>query len=141
MIRGGFFEERPYLLGWVIAPGVGVRASQPELSAEIRFLVDTGSDLTVLSRRDCEGLLGVSVESLPSGRSSTGAGGAASTRTLRGILRFRHEDGLLSVFSLDLTVLESGLNTSLLGRDIMAFGERVINFPNRTLSLDLPTLA
>ena len=141
MIRGTFIDDRPYTFCWVTAPAVGVRASQPEVSAEIPLLVDTGSDLTVLSRRDCEDLLGISIELLPLGRRSGGIGGVTFTRSLRGIVRLRHEDGLLSVFSLDLTVPESGLGTSLLGRDIMAFGELAINFPRGIVSLDLPKVA
>ena len=111
------------------------------MSAEVLFLVDTGSDATVLSQRDCETRLGLLLTGLPAGPRSMGVGGVTDMRQLRAILEVTHDDGRLSVFSYDLLVAEAPFSTSILGRDIMSFGELVMNFPARVLTLDLPAVA
>ena len=70
-----------------------------------------------------------------------GVGGVTDMRQLRAILEVTHDDGRLSVFSHDLLVAEAPFSTSILGRDIMSFGELVMNFPARVLTLDLPAVA
>jgi hypothetical protein len=144
MIRGYFLERggtrRPFVTGLLDFPSLG-------RSLEVRLLVDTGADRSLLSPLDAR-RLGVDVDTLARGRQSTGVGGQRGTRTIEAILS-------LDSFSapLVLTILESPPGEplspipSLLGRDIIGLfalileqrTERVLLFtPAEADSIPLP---
>lgn len=118
MIRGHFFTR-----GGIWRPFVNAVFDFPSLgrSLDVRLLVDTGADRTILAPLDAR-RLGIDPRRLPLGQPSTGVGGRGTTRTIDAVLS-------LDSFStpLSLTVLEPPAGTtqilpipSLLGRDIIA---------------------
>ena len=121
MIRGYFRSvgsvRRPYVRGLIDIPKFDVTGM------EIRFVVDTGADRTVLGHNDAlrmVGLYGVDLTRLQVGRPSRGVGGMAATRVVPVVLGF-------DAFSTDmeLPILEPtdgqpiGI-PSLLGRDVLS---------------------
>lgn len=121
MIRGYFAvrgtTRRPVVDAVFHFPGISRH------TFEVRFLVDTGADRTVIAPLDAKRLereLGLDFTTLPKGQPSTGVGGQMETRTLEAVLT-------LDSFSrpLTLTILEPppGLMLpipSLLGREILS---------------------
>ena len=103
MIRGYFSprfgRQRPF----ITAPLEFPSASEPNRELVAHFLIDTGADRTVLARRDVEKLtdLGVVLEDLPPGPSSTGIGGRVRTRVIDAIIRLNSRRLPLAVVILE----------------------------------------
>ncbi len=139
MIRGYFSttggRNRPYVDGVFQFPG-GVT----DRSLEVRLLVDTGADRTLISPRDAGQMvrrLGIDLAALPRGAPGAGVGGQADTRTIEAVLTL----GNFSV-RLTLPILEPPPGPlppipSLLGRDIIShFALFMEERTNRVLLLE-----
>ncbi len=137
MIRGYFatagVRRRPFLDAVFSFPTLSDR------SFEVRLLVDTGADRTVLAPLDANRLqreLGIAITSLPVGALSRGVGGQMPTRIMAAVLT-------LDSFSapLPLTILEPPSSLlpipSLVGRDVLAhFALFLEERTNRVLLLE-----
>ena len=111
MIQGYFVEprRRPFIDGRFRFPGLD------NLSVDVRLLVDTGADRTILSPQDAESI-GIDITSLPLGAPGSGVGGQAPTRVMEAVLTIGN-------FSTTLTLPipeTSHPIPSLPGRDILA---------------------
>ena len=132
MIRGYILGGRPFVAGLVVVPAADP-AGNP-FRATVRFLVDTGADVTMLSPVDYEGRLGLALAVAPAGPLSQGVVGATATRLASGFLGLLHEDGGLSGFPLTFILPEvapgqRALEFSLLGRDVLSQGSLSMDFP------------
>lgn len=116
---------------------VDARGAPATASSDIPFLVDSGSERTILSRSNCESRLALPVTILPETAPLAGLGGEATTRYVQGAISFVHEDQRLSVFPLTFAVVD--LPFSLLARDVLSLGKLTIDFRERELTLELPT--
>jgi hypothetical protein len=121
MIRGYFLRRggrrRPFVHATLQFPTLDNQ------SLEVRLLIDTGADRTLLSPADAIRLgidSGLDFATLPQSAPSTGVGGQVNTRTIEAVLTLESFS-----MSLSLTILEpppGPLPTipSLLGRDILS---------------------
>ncbi len=120
MIRGRFLlargRRRPTITASLLIPSQGI-------SGEVDFLIDTGADSTLLGPYDAHAL-GIDVDRLGAGPTSTGVGGSVRTGTAGAHLILGHH-----TLDLDLWVLvpsgrrqQAALSQlpSLLGRDVLA---------------------
>ena len=121
MIRGYFSTQgtrrRPFIDAILQFPTLNGR------SLDVKLLVDTGADRTILSPLDARRLahrFALDLTTLPQGVPSTGVGGRSDTRTLETML-------ILDTFSLPilLTILDPPPGPlpripSLLGRDVLS---------------------
>ena len=138
MIRGYFSTQgtrrRPFIDAIRQFPTLNSR------SLDVKLLVDTGADRTLLSPRDARRLtrsFALDLTTLPTGMSSTGVGGQSNTRTLETVC-------ILDTFSLPtlLTILDPPPGPmpsipSLLGRDILShFALFLEERTNRVLLLE-----
>ena len=123
MIRGRFSSpragRRPFVVASVQFPASGNRR------LDVRLLVDTGADSTVLGPRDALRLgaeLGIDLSALPHGRALRGVGGLVQTRTIEAEVSFVGSPVLLPLpaLSMMLPVLPLRPVPSLLGRDLLA---------------------
>jgi hypothetical protein len=121
VIRGYFVPagsaKRPFVNGFVELPAQGLSLSVP-------FLVDTGSDRTLLSPRD---LMNAAValevlETLEHGEPSSGVGGAVHTRVIEAELTLGHYSQRLAlgVLAGPAGPAQSPTVPSLLGRDVLS---------------------
>ena len=120
MIRGevDYPSGAPYVEGLLDLPGLNV-------SAEITFLVDTGTDATSLLPYDLA-LLGVDYARLPGRQSrSEGIGGAVSAKKVPAVISFVGDRGNMYVYRMEISVLEPKAELSrwpsLLGRDLLRY--------------------
>ena len=113
MIRGYF-----YTIGNRSRPYVSATFRFPTLNSqrfEVRLLVDTGADRTLLSPLDAR-RIGIDITTLPLGSSSAGVGGQVPTRTVEAVLTIQYFSTPLT-----LTIPETPRPIpSLLGRDILS---------------------
>ena len=138
MIRGYFATQgtrrRPFIDAILQFPTLNSR------SLDVKLLVDTGADRTLLSPRDARRLtrsFALDLTMLLTGMPSTGVGGQSNTRTLETVC-------LLDTFSLPtlLTILDPPPGPmpsipSLLGRDILShFALFLEERTNRVLLLE-----
>ena len=138
MIRGYFSTQgtrrRPFIDAILQFPTLNGR------SLDVKLLVDTGADRTVLSPLDARRLahrFALDLTTLPQGVPSTGVGGRSDTRTLETML-------ILDTFSLPilLTILDPPPGPlpripSLLGRDVLShFALFLEERTNRVLLLE-----
>ena len=119
MIRGVFREERgrrrPFITARLLIPSQSI-------SGDIRFLIDTGADSTVLAPADVF-FLGVDVQRLPPSTPSAGVGGITRTASAEATITL----GRLT-YDLSLRILVPGREQqqalsripSLLGRDMLS---------------------
>ena len=121
MIRGYFRSvgsvRRPYVRGLIDIPTLDVTGM------EIRFVVDTGADRTVLGHSDAlrmVGLYGVDLTRLQVGRPSRGVGGVAATRVVPVVLGLEGFSANMELPILEPTADQPIGIPSLLGRDILA---------------------
>lgn len=139
MIQGYFRStgslKRPYVNGAVHLPDVGISG------IDIRFLIDTGADRTLLGHRDAlrmSRVYGVDLTQLRVGLPFRGIGGVSTKRyVVQAVLEF----GVFST-DLDLAILEPVHGQppsipSLLGRDVLVhFALFMEERTNRVLLLE-----
>ena len=120
MIRGVFREEagrrRPFVTARLSVPSLGT-------VGDVRLLIDTGADSTVLAPADAL-FLGVDVDSLPPGPPSTGVGGTMRTAYAEATVDL---DGLMLDVRLRILAPTTAAQRralaripSLLGRDVLS---------------------
>ena len=143
MIRGGFTFGRPVLRAVVVIPWADATGRPNEARAELTFLVDTGTDQTIICPRDYEVRLGLPLSAAPriSGRIA-GVGGSSAMRAIAGSVELQEEDGGWRSISLVLAIPESApnqppLQVSLLGADVWGLGVLTVDRPRGRLTLDL----
>lgn len=115
LVRGCFLttegRARPYLDATVRFPSI-------DKQLDVRLLVDTGADRTVLGAQDAA-RLGIDYAALPRGQDVGGLGGRVDTRVVDATVGFAHV-----VIPVAVTILETNpahvIVPSLLGRDVLA---------------------
>jgi Aspartyl protease len=122
MIRGYFhargLRRRPFVNAILSIP------SFAQKTLDIRLLIDTGADRTVLAPNDAERLaqqFGIDLAKLPNGMPSTGVGGRTETRTIEVVLSL--DTFVTTPFALTILEPPRGISLpipSLLGRDILS---------------------
>ena len=117
MIIGSFEEEgRPYVKAELFLPRL-------KISASVNFLVDTGSDNTIIHPFDIA-LAGIRVTDLRGLSSSRGIGGSSDAFVEDARLLFEDADGVTPyLYRLEIDIAKPDGNNqslpSLLGRDIL----------------------
>ena len=116
MIVGEFTDDgRPYIGGFVTLARLGVRG-------RVRFLIDTGSDTTIL-HSDAAADLDCPFDLLENPAEFISAGGALLYFMEPAVLSFNDSDGGTWEFEIDISVAKPGPLTdgldSLLGRDLL----------------------
>lgn len=111
-------------------------------STEVKFIVDTGADATVLAFADWTRIIAPAQrESLPRNSGAQSPGGLVQGSLTRATLRFRATDGLQHTVALDYVFLSlnraAGM-PSLLGMDVLMRGGLTLDGPSRQATLSLP---
>ncbi|MDE2785218.1 MAG: aspartyl protease family protein [Chloroflexota bacterium] len=108
------------------------------LSGQVTFLVDTGSDTTIL-HPDAAGDLGCPFDLLDNPAEFISAGGALLYYIEPAVLSFNHVDGGTAEFVIDISVAKPDPVTddlaSLLGRDVLNQVRMEYDFPRGSLAL------
>ena len=138
MIRGYFRSvgsvRRPYVDGLIDVPAFDITGM------EIRFVVDTGADRTLVGHRyalHMVRLYDADLTRLPMGPSSRGIGGVATTRVVRAVLAFEGFSTDIELPMLEPTDGQPIGIPSLLGRDVLShFGLFMEERTNRVLLLE-----
>lgn len=111
-------------------------------STEVEFIVDTGSDATVLAFADWTRIIAPEQqESLPRNAGAQSPGGLVQGSLTRATLRFRAADGLQHPVALDYVFLSLNRDASLpslLGMDVLTRGGLTLDGPSRLAALSLP---
>jgi len=124
MIRGYFSPRNGKNRPFVLARFTFTSGSSPHLGLRTHLIVDTGADRTMLAPSDSKVLarLGIVLNDLPRGPTSTGIGGKAETRITEAVLTLES-----TAIPLALTIIEPPPNRvltsavpSLLGRDVLS---------------------
>ena len=132
MIVGRFTDDGlPYIGGFVTLLRLGVRG-------RVRFLVDTGSDTTVL-HPDAAADLGCPFDLLDNPAEFISAGGALLYYMEPALLSFDDDNGGAWEFEIDISIAKPGPVTdgldSLLGRDLLNRMSMEYDFPHNRLAL------
>ena len=130
----GYFspDGQPYVECEVFLPRLGC-------NGRVRFLMDTGSDTTILHPRDGE-ILGCPFDILVEPAEFVGVGGTLLYYMEPAVLSFDDTDGSTHEFEMEISIAKphpvtNGLD-SLLGRDLLNQLDVVeYSFPRRRLSL------
>lgn len=154
MIRGALFDPnasphhpRPI---WCASPWVKAEIKIPRLGEKrsITFLADTGADVTSLSVRDAQRLLGKrGIRQLGGLQDLSGVGGKALYFKEPAQIVFRHEDNTVEGFGFELRIakpsrkgskkLQQQLRLpSLLGKDIIFEFRMVMDYSSKQLFFD-----
>lgn len=143
MIHGEFFGGRPFLRATVVIPWVDATGHRYEARTDLPFLVDTGTDQTVLCLPDYEVRLGLPLSAAPrlSG-GIAGVGGRSPMRAIAGSMELQEEDGSWRTISLVFAVPVIApnappLHVSLLGADVWGLGTLTVDRPRGRVTLDL----
>ena len=128
MIKGSFdlSTRRPYLQGLLLFPNLHLRG-------RVDFLVDTGSDCTILHPADAA-LIGVEYKNLKGAVPAKGTTGISSNYQESGLLLFLEENGRIPVYRVRILIAPRTEDNydlpSLLGRDVLDKW-RMLYDPNR----------
>ena len=122
MIRGYFLPTSPegpppYVIGLIDIPEVGV------VRMEVRFLIDTGSDRTLIGDIDADRMArhyNMDAGNLEEGIPSQGIGGIVSTREVQATLQLEDFSTELNIDILEPIPGQQPSVPSLLGRDILS---------------------
>ncbi len=122
MIRGYFrsagpANPSPYVDGAVSIPSVGV------IGMRVRFLIDTGSDRTLIGDIDADRMVryyNIDAGNLEEGVQSQGIGGIVSTREVQVTLQLEDFSTSLTIDILEPIPGQQPSVPSLLGRDILS---------------------
>lgn len=122
MIRGYFLPTSreappPYVIGLIDIPEVGV------VGMEVRFLIDTGSDRTLIGDIDSDRMAryySVNAGNLDEGVPSQGIGGIVSTREAQATLQLEDFSTSLKIDILQPIPGQQPTVPSLLGRDVLS---------------------
>ena len=132
MITGRFTDDGlPYVDGFVTLLRLGVRG-------RVRFLVDTGSDTTIL-HSDAAADLGCPFELMDNPAEFISAGGVLLYFFEPAVLSFNDSDGGTREFEIDISIakpdpITDGLD-SLLGRDLLNQVRMEYDFGRKHLAL------
>ena len=111
-------------------------------SSEVRFIVDTGTDATVLAFADWTRIVDPDLRaSLPRNAGAQTSGGLVPGSLTRATLHFRAEDGEQRAVALDNVFLSFNRDArlpSLLGMDVLTRGGLTFDGPSRQAALSLP---
>ena len=134
-VRGCFLavegRVRPFVDAVVSLPGSSDRA-------EVRFLVDTGSDITVVAPRDAA-RLGIEYELLPVVQRVSGVGGPMDARFVNATVVLASVVVPVALTLVDPNTAHSTL--SLLGRDVLGQFALFVDEPHRRVLLYEPHAA
>ncbi len=139
MIRGYFRptgpqNPSPYLDGSISIPSIGVTRM------EVRFLIDTGSDRTLIGDIDSDRMFrgyDVDVRKLGEGLPSQGIGGIVGTREAQATLRIEDFSTSLKIDILEPVPGQQPSVPSLLGQDVLShFALFMEERANRVLLLE-----
>ena len=116
MIRGRFgVAGRPYVNGLLTLPRLSI-------VSEIRFLVDTGADTSLVAPSDAFGS-GVDYSLRTGYAHSFGAAGLAFSFTEQAVIAFTDSERVLHTYLVDLAIAEPNVDfiqmPSILGREIL----------------------
>ena len=136
MIRGFFEEGRPFVLAVVSIPRLAILRS-------VRFLVDTGSDSTLIHPEDSSRLgldpLARTFDGAAR-RRSAGIGGVVEDYVEPCVLIFQHSDGAWERTELPiafaLPTISNQTFPSLLGRDVLRHYRLIHDLPRDILTLE-----
>jgi predicted aspartyl protease len=114
--RFGDTSGRPFVEGHFLLPSQNLRGN-------ISFLVDTGTDLTMIMPDDSQ-RLGIDLDNLSGQQETTGIGGRVETALERALITFHEPNSnKLRLYNLDLDFIYPNSYTrnmpSILGRDII----------------------
>lgn len=135
MRLNGFFKgNSPYIL-------IGVKADKPKIRAQIHFLIDTGSDITGISRRDQLAMGRITKSGARAARSISGLAHKARTWEVKNAeLRLMTANKKVERFEpMSIYLMDTTEECpSLLGRDFLGnFGLRLVcDIPNKKVYLE-----
>ncbi len=144
MISGSFVSRRPYTEGRAIMSHVNASGRRSSTSADLRFLVDTGSDRTLISPADFEVAFGLFTAEFPlSPERMSGISGQVGVRVARGRLYLPDDRQRWLAFPTKFWLPETlpghaPLDFSLLGADVWGQGDVHVNRAAGLVSLEFP---
>ena len=127
-------NSSPYVDGSISIPSIGI------IRMEVRFLIDTGADRTLLGDTDADRMLRdhvLDLEGLDEGLPSQGIGGVVATREVQATLGLDDFSISISLDILEPTPGQPPSVPSLLGRDVLShFALLMEDRTNRVLLLE-----
>lgn len=118
---------------------ISIRSQIPKIKKSFDFLIDTGSDITFISRKDAI-TSGISFSKLGTPQKSIiGIGSGARRWPIKATLHFINEEKKIEKFPSEIYIVETGTECpSILGRDFIIKNnfKLVYDYPNKQVYLE-----